>query len=67
MRTVTVTCEMCHKPQEITAPESEYKAWESGVLIQRALRSLNDDQRELLISQTCGKCFDELFQEVDDE
>lgn len=67
MRTVTVTCEMCRKPQEITAPESEFKAWESGVLIQRALRSLNDDQRELLISQTCGKCFDELFQEVDDE
>ncbi len=67
MRTVTVTCAMCHKQQEITAPESEFKAWESGVLIQRALRSLNDDQRELLISQTCGKCFDELFQEVDDE
>ena len=67
MRTVTVTCGMCHKPHEITAPESEFEAWESGVLIQRALRSLNDDQRELLISQTCGKCFDELFQEVDDE
>ena len=61
MRTVTKKCTQCNQSIALTAPESEWKAWESGVLIQRALGSLNDGQRELLISGMCEKCFDALF------
>ena len=32
-----------------------------GELIQEALPELSADQRELLISGTCPKCWDELF------
>lgn len=65
MRTAKITCMMCQKVHEIQAPEEEFQAWESGVLIQRALRSLTDDQRELLISKTCGPCFDKLFEVIE--
>ena len=63
MRTVTIECGICHKLHHVTAPESEFSAWESGVLIQRSMPSLSENQRELLISQTCGPCFDSLFEE----
>lgn len=63
MKTVTIECGICHQKHEVTAPESEFSAWESGALIQRAMPSLNDNQRELLISETCGPCFDSLFEE----
>jgi hypothetical protein len=38
-----------------------------GVLIQNALPNVNEDQREFLISGICGKCFDKMFVEPDDE
>lgn len=40
--------------------------WKTGTLIQRAMPNLSADQRELLISHTCGKCWDRMFK-VDDE
>lgn len=67
MRTVTIQCNMCGKDNDITAPEQEFMAWESGELIQRAMKSLDNAQRELLISQTCGPCFDSLFSEDEEE
>jgi len=40
----------------------KYKA---GELIQNALPELSEDYRELLITNTCGECFDKMFE--DDE
>lgn len=61
MRSVQSTCKICGEIKTITAPESEFCAWESGQLIQRAMKSLSDDDRELLISGTCGPCFDHMW------
>ena len=64
MSTVTMinaTCHMCHVTHQIVVPEDGYNAWAHGVAIQVALPSLSADDRELLISDTCGPCFDKLF------
>lgn len=42
-----------------------YLAWIGGAMIQNALPSLLPDDRELLISGFCNKCWDETFK--DDE
>ncbi len=65
MRTIEKTCIQCKQVKQVTAPESEFRAWESGQLIQRAMRSLSEGDCELLISSTCGPCFDKLFAEFD--
>ena len=41
--------------------------WKQGVLIQDALPALSRSEREMLVSQTCGTCFDDMFEEVEDE
>jgi hypothetical protein len=52
---------MCHKRYPVSAPAEQFAAWEAGVLAQRAFPGMSEDDRELLISQTCGPCFDEMF------
>jgi len=66
MRTIEKSCIMCKQLKTVTAPEAEFRAWESGQLIQRAMKSLSEGDRELLISGTCGPCFDKMFEEFDD-
>ncbi len=39
----------------------DYKAWENGKVIQDAMPYLTPGEREVLISGTCGSCFDKMF------
>lgn len=64
--TIEVTCMMCRQMKALQLPVSGYAAYKAGMLIQRAMPSVPDGDRELLISQTCGPCFDALFEEGDD-
>ena len=64
--TVEATCMMCRKTKALKLPASGYAAYKSGVLIQRAMPTVPEGDRELLISQTCGPCFDKLFEGSDD-
>jgi len=59
--TVRVTCRSCKDGYDIEARESHLRLWQSGALIQNALPYLTIDERELLISQTCNKCFADMF------
>jgi len=58
---VIVKCEVCSNDIEVPATDEQIKAWKSGMLIQRAMPNLTADQREILISGTCGPCFDKMF------
>jgi hypothetical protein len=64
--TVRVTCRSCKDRYDIEARESHLRLWQSGALIQNALPYLTIDERELLISQTCNKCFADMFP-IDEE
>ncbi|MCR8576445.1 hypothetical protein [Streptomyces sp. Isolate_219] len=39
----------------------DFRAWQNGKFVQDAFPYLTDDQRELLVSKTCGPCFDVMF------
>tara|TARA_Y100000310_G_C20387451_1_gene671140 strand:+ start:362 stop:508 length:147 start_codon:yes stop_codon:yes gene_type:complete len=41
----------------------DFISWNNGSYIQNAMPYLSADERELLISGTCGPCFDVMFAE----
>ena len=59
----TVYCVHCNEDYDIMVDPTDLKRWYDGEFIQVALDYLTDDERELLMSGTCGKCWDKLFPE----
>lgn len=59
---------MCGKIIPVELTEKEYNDYYvKGMHIQHAMPTKSADERELLISNTCGPCFDNLFREDEDE
>jgi len=58
-----VSCMVCNAKQDLEVNEHDFHSWQSGTKIQNAMPYLSADERELLISGTCSKCFDEMFGE----
>lgn len=62
---VEIECRRCKKTQILKGiPMEGLQRWMNGELIQNALPKLNPWQRELLISQICPECWEEIFKEV---
>lgn len=53
----------CGKMFTLAVPEAEYANWKDGMTIQDAMPSLTQDDRKLLISGTCPKCWDAMMVE----
>tara|TARA_R110001583_G_scaffold131565_2_gene283342 strand:- start:580 stop:789 length:210 start_codon:yes stop_codon:yes gene_type:complete len=64
--TLTETCRTCGSQEAITVEAKDLAAWKNGTVIQEAMPYLDADQREMMISNTCSECWDELFPEDDD-
>lgn len=62
-----ITCKKCHVEYELNVTNSQLLRHNLGELAQTAFSNLNEDERELLISGICGKCYDELFIELEDD
>ena len=61
---ITVICQCCKVKQPIIEIEHIHlQRWRDGYKIQDAMPGLTPAERELLISATCEKCFDEMFKE----
>lgn len=60
---ITKECPFCFKTGSVRVKLSEFQAWRDGMLIQNAFKSLNADQRELLMTGICPQCWDETFGE----
>jgi len=56
-----IACCECDVVVDVPVLNSEFEAWQNGELIQNAMPDLNTDDREMLISKTCPKCWNELF------
>jgi len=56
-----IPCHYCKKPIAVSVPEKGLKEWESGKHVQDAFPKLSPELREMFISQTCPKCWDEMF------
>ena len=59
----TGKCIMCGESSELEVDAKGYRLWQGGMLIQRALPELPKDQRELLISGTHPKCWEQMMKE----
>lgn len=54
-------CKWCKQDHELQIDPKDLQDVKEGKHIQDAMPYLNADEREILISGTCGKCFDEMF------
>ena len=61
-----VICQTCEKRYEFLVNPDDYYDWQHGKYAQAAFPYLTADERELMISQTCGPCFNEMFPEEDE-
>lgn len=62
--TFAITCEDCRKTYMVEVDYQGYCDWlYGGKLLQHALPHNTHDERELLLSHTCGPCYDALFTE----
>ena len=64
-------CRWCLKEEDVPVTQEQYDSWSAGrasggAYIQDALPFLTPEQRELILTQTCGRCFDETFGDPDD-
>lgn len=57
------TCRICRKKDVLRVDTENYLNWRAGGSIQACLPELTPDDREILISGICGKCFDKMFPE----
>jgi RNase P subunit RPR2 len=62
-----IMCKHCGEKHRLNVEFENLSAWQNGALIQNALPELTADERELLISQTCKKCWDKMFSDESDE
>lgn len=53
----TGRCVFCNSPVVVVVKNTELDEYNKGNLIQNAMPSLNDDEREFLISGICPDCF----------
>jgi hypothetical protein len=67
-RQLVASCVHCESEYILWVNEQDFLDWTSGVgYIQDKLPYLSADERELLISGTCGKCWNDMFGSMDDE
>ena len=58
--TLNVNCMHCDTREQIKVNYADFRAWKNGTLIQNAMPYLDADQRELVQSKICGRCYDEI-------
>jgi hypothetical protein len=58
---IDVCCKWCEKSYELNVSTKSFALWKKGELIQDVMPELSADERELLISGTCGKCWNVMF------
>lgn len=61
------TCRFCGKEITVQAEEEKFVRLDSGVHVQDVFPDLSPNYRELMISGICGECFDQIFENDEDE
>ena len=58
---VYATCNKCSETECLLVDRQDFIDWRGGKYIQDAMPYLSADERELLISLTCGDCWEKMF------
>ena len=64
MGKITRDCPFCGKKMAIDIPIDAYLKWIDGVRIQDALPNIAAEDREVLLTGICPKCWNETFPDV---
>ena len=59
----TATCVGCNDLLYVVADSADFEKWEGGMMVQDAFPYLSASDREILISRTCEKCWDEMWKD----
>jgi hypothetical protein len=62
-----IVCRICDGEHIVTFSREDFVKWLAGAFIQDAFPYLTADERELIQSTMCGKCFDKIFPEMEEE
>ena len=61
---LVINCISCHEDKKIMAKEKDVLDWMEGKkLIQKALPYLSEEDRELMISHYCPKCWENMWKD----
>lgn len=61
-------CMLCDQPVAVDQLDAgAFAAWQAGAYVQDAFPRMSASEREVLVSGTHAKCFDEVFPEEEDE
>lgn len=60
---MSIKCVMCHTEHVIFVEEQDVHKYQNGAYVQHAFPYLSADDRELIISGICGKCWNKTFPE----
>lgn len=57
-----IRCRHCRESYIVPISKQEYLNWiKKGTFVQKEFPKLDPNERELLISQTCGNCWNKIF------
>lgn len=54
-------CPMCQKMNQVEVYKADFEKWQNGELIQVAMPYLSADDREIIKTGVCPKCWDRMF------
>jgi hypothetical protein len=60
-------CYHCSEPQEVIVDDAALRKFRAGKFAQDCFPTLPAEQREFLISGICGKCWNEMFPDAEEE
>ena len=63
--TIRRTCPNCHKESSVEVFPAELEAYQSGILIQDAFKTLDVSEREIVKTGIHPACWDEMFSWMD--
>jgi hypothetical protein len=60
-----IGCKHCPRKYEVELDPHDLVRWANGELIQNAMPYLTADERELIMTGTCGECWERLWKDVE--
>lgn len=67
MITIETVCPFCGHRNTIAVYADDYERWQAGGLVQDCFPYLSADDREMLISGICPKCWDSMFPDEEED
>ena len=64
---VTGPCISCSQPQTVQVKIAELARYRNGGYVQDCFPHLGADEREFLVSGICGKCWDSMFPDIEED